>query len=83
MSATEEISTEPVKVLIEVVAGVIPGTPEPEFGKKWTITSREWEESDSEMGLLAKRAGEAEAYMHLMMMHPEHVNWVRLEVVWA
>lgn len=34
---------ESARILIEVVAGIIPGQPEPQLTRRWAITSAEWE----------------------------------------
>jgi hypothetical protein len=73
---------ESARVLLEVMAGVIPGTPEPEFGRRWGITTAEWEASEHQSGLLAERAGQAQGYAQLLMLQPDRVNWVRLDWIW-
>lgn len=37
------ILMESARCMWEVMAGVIPGTPMPEYTKRWGLTSREWE----------------------------------------
>jgi hypothetical protein len=73
---------ESARVLLEVQAGVIPETPEPELTKRWAITTTEWEESEHQSGLLAERNGQAQGYAQLLMLQPDRVNWVRLDWVW-
>jgi hypothetical protein len=83
---------ETARVLLEVVAGLIPERPEPELTRQWAITSREWEEagkmssSDLEAGrqseLLAERNGKALAYANLLMLQPDRVNWVKSTWIW-
>jgi hypothetical protein len=73
---------EPAKLIVEVVAGVIPETPEPEFTKRWGITSAEWERAAEEgtgTELMAERTGQAQGYAHLLMLQPERFNWVRID----
>lgn len=78
------------RVIIDVVAGVIPGTPEPELSKRWVLSSAEWDvltlaPDPSAMGAsaaLAELAGRANAYAALLMIQPDRVNWVRTEWVW-
>lgn len=71
------------RVIIEVLAGVIPGTPEDDFTKCWTITTTEWEAAgERQMALLAGRAAEAEAYLHILMLQPERIGFARLNWTW-
>lgn len=79
---------ESARVIIEVVAGVIPGTPMPEYTKKFFITSDAWyaqgkyqgKSEDAKMELLAV-LGLAQEYMR-NLMNPQAVNWVRLDWVY-
>lgn len=74
-------------VTIEVAAGVVRDTPDLGFTRRWTITTDEWHEAaggePNQMSLLAKRAGEAEAYAHVLMLQPERFNWVRMIWHWG
>lgn len=72
------------RVLIEVYAGLIPGTPEPEHTRRWGITSDEWHKraAKEQMELLAFRNGQAQGYAMLLMLQPDTVNWVRTDWVW-
>lgn len=71
------------RVVIEVVAGLIPGmNPEPEFTKRFTITSQEWADTDDQAALLKKVNGEAQAYAAELMMRPDRLNWVRTDWIW-
>lgn len=83
---------ESAKVIIEVTAGVIPGTPEPQFTRRWAITSREWEEAQQKdmmedgifhpmAELLVLRAAQADAYA-MMLRDPSRINWTRTDWIW-
>jgi hypothetical protein len=74
---------ESAKVLLGVQAGVVPGTAEPEYGRSWGITSKEWDESDDPMALLAERIGQAQGYAQLLALQPDRLNWVHLDWVWV
>lgn len=72
------------RVMIEVVAGVIPETPENEYTRRWAITSKEWEDAaENASELLAKRNGEAQGYAALLMLQPDRLNWVRVDWIWV
>lgn len=73
---------ESARLLLEVSAGIIPETPEPELGRRWAITTAEWEGSDDQATLLAERNGQAQGYAQLLMLQPDRVNWVRTDWVW-
>ncbi len=68
---------------VQVDAGLLPGTPDPEFTKVWAIQSEEWHaaEERQEM-LLIELAGKANAYATLLMMRPDRLNWVKTEWIW-
>jgi hypothetical protein len=44
----ETIAGDAIKCIIEVSAGIIPGEPEPNFTRRWTITSDEWERAQAQ-----------------------------------
>jgi hypothetical protein len=69
---------ESARVIIEVQAGIIPEQPEPEFTKRWVITSEEWEDGQSDV-LLSTRYGQAQGYAAMLALHPERFNWVRVD----
>lgn len=75
---------ETARVAIEVLAGLIPGKPEPEFTKQWVITSNQWHAADGaqQRQLMADRIAEAGAYAASMMLRPERFNWVRTDWIW-
>lgn len=71
------------KVIVEVQAGVIPGTPEPEYTRRWAMTSDEWEAAGPKAGEeLAMLNGKAQGYAMLLMLQPDRLNWVRTEWLW-
>lgn len=75
-----------VMFAIDVVAGVLPGQPEPEFTGRWVVTSTEWGDAgatpDGQSRLLAETAGKANGYAQLLMLLPDRLNWVKTEWVW-
>lgn len=75
---------ESARVIVEVVAGVLPGTPEPEFTRRWTLTTREWElpGATEHSEVLAILNGKAMGYAALLMLQPDRLNWVRTEWLW-
>lgn len=77
------MATEPARVIIEVLAGLIPGTPDPEFTKRYAITSQEWQDAgERQHQLLAEVNGKAQGYAALLMLQPERLNWVRVDWIW-
>lgn len=62
------MTDDAVKLVIEVTAGIIPGTPEAAFSRRWVITSSEWEAAQDADGELLQQAqeGDAEAEGHAM-----------------
>lgn len=76
---------EQARVIVEVVAGLIPQQPEPEFTQRWAITSNEWHglADDVERAkLLAETNGKAQGYAGWLMMQPDRLNWVRTDWIW-
>ena len=69
---------EPLKLAIEVQAGIIPGEPMSEFTKAWHLTSEEYDDPDTYFA----KAGAANLYA-LTLQNPSRVNWVRLEWIWT
>jgi len=65
----------------EVVAGVIPGTPEPEYTKRFAMTTEEYESEKSQeifIGSMVK------ALEYARSLHqPQNLNWVNLQWVWC
>lgn len=71
------------KVLLEVTAGVVPGTPMKEHTKRWAVTSEEWQNAGDKQGeLLAERNGQMQGYAAFLMLQPDHLNWVKTEWIW-
>lgn len=70
----------------EVTAGLIPGTPMPEFTRRFVLTSNKWYGEDgypTKDGLDLLIALQGTAMMHaLSLMDPQSVNWVRLDWIW-
>ena len=69
---------------VDVVAGLVPGQPLPEYTRRWFITSEEWNEGDglAQAQLLADVNGKAQAWAAYLMFQPDRVNWVKTEWVW-
>lgn len=69
---------------VDVVAGVLPGTPEDEFTRQWIVTSEDWHAADSngKAQLLSDLAGKANGWATYLMLQPDRVNWVRTDWVW-
>jgi hypothetical protein len=78
----------------EVVAGVVPGTPIPEFTRRWVVTSETYyrimempqEEYDKEFpehkgNPLREYGQEAQAYA-ASLTNPNQVNWVRVDWIY-
>ncbi len=76
---------ESARVIVEVVAGLIPGKdPDPEFTRRFHITGAEWEEAGENQGnLLAEVNGRAQGYAGYLMLQPDRLNWVRTDWIWV
>jgi hypothetical protein len=76
--------SESARCGVDVVAGVLPGTPEPEFTRQWFITSEEWNaaDDDTKINLLSDLGGRANGYAQYLMFQPDRLNWVKTEWVW-
>lgn len=71
------------RVVVEVVAGLIPGQPMPEYTRRWGIDSEEWSDAgEKQMELLAEVNGKAQGYAALLMLQPNRLNWVRTDWIW-
>lgn len=76
------------RVGIDVVAGLIPGQPLPEYTRQWFITSAEWyaagedESGMKQAQLLADLNGKAQAWAAYLMFQPDRLNWVKTEWVY-
>ncbi len=67
------------RILLEVVAGLIPGQPLPEHTKQFAISEEEWED---ESGIPVMRTyGFVQEYMR-NLWHPQKVNWVRCDWIY-
>jgi hypothetical protein len=89
---------ERARLIIEVSAGIIPGTPMDEYTKRFALTEAEWQDALGEYAakqaagdtvtppvqaaVLAELNGRANGYAQYLMMQPDYVNWVRTEWVW-
>jgi hypothetical protein len=73
------------RVIVEVVAGLIPQQAEPEFTRRWALTSEEWyaaADADAQFVLLAELNGRATGYAGMLMLQPQRLNWVRVDWIW-
>jgi hypothetical protein len=70
------------RVIIEVVAGIIPKTPEPEFTRRYAITSDDWHNSTDQAALMGECIGKAQGYAATLMMRPDRLNWVETTWLW-
>lgn len=88
MSTTGKEATETgtARILLEVVAGLVPGKdPIPEYTRQWAITSAQWEEATAQGSaaeLLADRNGRALGYAALLALQPDVINWVRFDWIY-
>jgi len=72
------------RIVIEVIAGIFPGTPDEKHTKRWGITSEEWE-GPERFKLFLERAAQANAYaLYLQTLYMEglEVNWTRTDFIW-
>lgn len=65
------------KIVLEVHAGIIPGTPMDEYTRRWMLTSDEARDPE----VYGDAVGAASFYA-LSLQQPRIVNWVRFEWVW-
>lgn len=91
---TEQAGPEPApptetfqsaRLIVEVVAGIIPQKPMPEHTRRYAITSKEWAEAEqngTSGHLLAETNGKAQGYAALLMLQPNALNWVRTDWLW-
>jgi hypothetical protein len=74
---------ESARVIVEVMAGLIPGQPDPEWTRRWALTSDEWHAAgDFQSEALAVLNGKAQGYAGLLMLQPDRLNWVRSDWIW-
>lgn len=81
-SAPKDGEPQTARIFVEVFAGLIPGTPDGEYTRRWVITSNEWATATAagaeHVGeLLAEFAARAQGYAAWLMMQPDRVNWVQ------
>jgi hypothetical protein len=74
------------KAIFQVTAGVIPGTAMPEYGKRWSYDSSDYEKDrvtppDQET-IFTKLLKEAHQYA-IEITNPVYVNWVRVDWLWV
>ena len=76
---------ESVKLIIEVVAGIIPNAPMPEHTRRWYWLSRDQdalERGDKEASAkYISIAGESREYA-ASLENPRSLNWVRRDWLW-
>lgn len=83
MSEHDTPEVERARVIVEVVAGLLPGKdPDPGYTRRYAITSAEWQESSRQADLLAEVNGKALGYAGLLMLQPDRLNWVRVDWIW-
>jgi hypothetical protein len=83
MARQREHPMKALKAAWEVRAGIIPGVEMPEYFRRWTLASYDFESlGENEKGEVYSRlADEASAYAR-EIQSPKHVNWVKLEFLW-
>lgn len=75
------------KAAWEVRAGLVPGTALPEYTKRWSYTSADYESDGKHadepqyMTLFNRMQFEAMSY-HLQMSNPKLNNWAQLSFLW-
>lgn len=74
--------SESAKLIIEVMAGLIPERPEPELTRRYAMTSRQWDAADDKGVALAELNGQATGYASSLMLQPDRLNWVRTDWLW-
>jgi hypothetical protein len=69
----------------QVRAGIIPGTPELEFGRIWAYTSEDYEKDvatpPEQNTIFAQRRDEALEYAK-GLIDPARLNWVEVTWIW-
>jgi hypothetical protein len=66
------------KIIIEVVAGIVPGSPMPEYTRRWSLTRDQF---DNDRNAVIKAYGESREYA-ATLENPAKVNWVRRDWTW-
>ena len=73
---------EAAKLIIEVVCGLVPQEPMPEYTRRFGLSSSDVEaEGTAAQSAWDRVHGEAVMYA-LGLMHPSRTNWVRLDWIW-
>jgi hypothetical protein len=77
------VVTERLTACWEVTAGLIPGTPDAEFTRRWPLTSPSWTElsDDDRRAAYLKASDEAHEYAK-SLEDPARINWVRVDWIW-
>ncbi len=74
------------KAFFEVNAGVLPGTPMPEYTKRWGYTTEEYEQDQQtpqdQPTIFGQRLQEVHLYA-MGLSNPAYVNWVRVDWIWV
>lgn len=74
------MSEECARLIIEVTAGVVPGTVEQEHTRQYALTSSQWAQAGkdgTQSDVLAELNGRAQGYAGLLMLQPDRLNWVQ------
>ncbi len=81
------------RAYFQVLVGVVPGSPEPEFSKTWVYTEAEFEKDlarpenaegeggEATLSIFQQKMQAANNYA-LSMIDPAHVNWVHFTWLW-
>ena len=76
---------EQARIIVEVVAGLLPGEPIDKFTRRYAITSEEWAKilkEDRVAEAMAELNGKAQGYAALLMLQPDRLNWVRTDWIY-
>lgn len=68
---------ESLKCSVQVIAGVIPEEPMPEFTREWHFTKKDMDNPPTYID----KTGSAMNYA-MSLQNPERFNWVRLDWIW-
>lgn len=86
MPDKETLTHEFARVILEVRAGILPGTPDPAYTRRWHIGSDAWSKAEEEGQtgrLLAESNGAMMGYAGLLMLQPDILNWVTTDWIWV
>ena len=74
------------KAIFEVHAGVVPGSAMPEYTKRWSYNSDEYQQDretpQDQPTIFSKHLQEAHDYA-MGLSNPAYVNWVRVDWLWV